>query len=255
MREQSLHVLSYGRFSLVRGSFQSLSFAISKHPYAVLALLLAVALVYWLWFGMTQRSIDGNDGISLLAIRGIVEHGYQKLPSGDLYHRGYIPHYLAAASIKIFGFNELSYRLPSLAMGLGVLWLVFLFAKDVVRRPWLGVTTAMILLALQVEAIYATSPRMYMALQFFTILAAYSTWRGFVLGEKSFQVVTYVAVACAILSHSLGVVLLVALPVSALAAVRLRRQGLPRVSPLLTLIGWSLVLAAAYFMGYISLQE
>ena len=41
---------------------------------AAMLLLMAIGLAYWLWFGLTQRTINGDDGISILAAQGILDH-------------------------------------------------------------------------------------------------------------------------------------------------------------------------------------
>ena len=181
------------------------------------ALLIGIALAYWLWYGLTQRSITGDDGISILAAQGILEHGYQRLPSGFIYYRGFVPNYLMAASIWAFGFNNFAILFPSLLMGLGSLILAYLFARDVLGRSLVGLASVAFLIALDAQTFYATSPRMYMSLQFFTILAAYSGWRGYVNGEVKFQSITVLAVAGAFLCHQQGALLLVAIPASILA--------------------------------------
>lgn len=187
-------------------------------------LLLAVALGYWLWFGLTLRNIHFDEGVSILAAQGILEHGYPQLPSGFFYGRGYVPHYLLAASIRVFGLNSFSIMLPSLIMGLGSLLLVFQIAKNVIGKPWIGVAAIILLLVLQLETWYATSPRMYMALQFFSLLAVYATWRGYIQDEGKYKIVTAFAIIAVILSHRQGVILAVALPVPALAIMWMRGE-------------------------------
>jgi hypothetical protein len=180
-------------------------------------LLLTAAAAYWLWYGLTQRSIVEDDGISLLAAQGIIRHGLPLLPSGALYHRGYLPHYLLAGSMAVFGTNNFGIMAVSWLFMLGVLYLTYRAGADLFQRPWAGLMAAMWMAGLQLNAFYATSPRMYAALQFFCLLAAYGAWRAFVDGERAFRWPTAAAVAGAILSHQQGGVLLGALPVAVLA--------------------------------------
>ena len=106
---------------------------IGSRASVAMAIILAVALVYWMWFGLTQRYVTTDDIISTQAAQSILEYGYQRFPSGYVYTRGYIPHYMTAGAISVFGLNNFSVMLPSLLMALGSLWLTFLFAKDVLR--------------------------------------------------------------------------------------------------------------------------
>lgn len=187
---------------------------ISLRTGLVVTILITLALVYWLWYGLTQRSITGDDGISILAAQGILEHGYPQLPSGFIYYRGYIPNYLVAGSILAFGLNDFGIMLPGLFMSLGSLVLTYLFAKDVLGRPLVGLASVALLILLDVQTFYATSPRMYMFLQFFTVLSAYSAWRGYIKGEGKFQWIAVLALLGALLSHKQGGALLIAVPMA-----------------------------------------
>lgn len=183
-------------------------------PALVMALVLFAGAAFWVWYGVAQRSINLDDGISLIAAQGILEHGFQILPSGFLYHRAYLPHHLLAGSIGLFGLNDLSIMLPSLLMSLGSVFIVYQIAKNIFGKPWIGVLAAIIMVLAQPQMSYATSPRMYMSLQFFALLSAYTAWRGFVDGERTFKLVALLATLAAILSHRQGVALIVALPVA-----------------------------------------
>ena len=220
----------------------------SKRATRVTVLLLALALAYWTWFGLTQRTISDDEGISILAAQGILEYGYPRLPSGFLYHRSYLPHYLTAAAIGAFGLNDFSIMLPSLLFGLGSLWMAHVFARDVIGRPWTGVAAVALLLVLQVETFYATGPRMYMALQFFTMLATYSAWRGYVQGERGFQLVALLAIAAAILSHREAAAILVAVPLSLLIVMSVTRRKVPSVLSYQNLSGMVLVGLVAWLV-------
>jgi 4-amino-4-deoxy-L-arabinose transferase-like glycosyltransferase len=211
----------------------------------LLVTILVTAAVYWLWFGLTQRSIVSDEGISLLAAQGVLQHGYPRLPSGFLYNRAYVPTYLLAGSIGLFGWSDLGIMLPSLLMALGSVWLTARIGADVLGHPRVGLAAAALLITLQAQTFYATSARMYMPLQAFTMLATYAAWRGFVRGEWRFQGLAGLAVAGAIFSHQQGGSLLVALPLAVLATRAMQGGERPaiRVTPLL-------VVTAALWAGF-----
>ncbi|HEU0021248.1 MAG TPA: glycosyltransferase family 39 protein [Dehalococcoidia bacterium] len=188
-------------------------------PGTITAVVIGIGLAYCIWYGLTQRSVSGDDGISILAAQGILEHGYPRLASGFIYYRGFIPNYLVAAAIWALGLNDFAIMLPSLLMAAGSSILAYLFARDVLGRPLIGLLSAALLLTLDAQLFYASSPRMYMGLQFFTILAAYSGWRGYIRGEVKFQWVTLIAIAGAFLSQEQGEAILVAVP-AAIIAIR-----------------------------------
>jgi 4-amino-4-deoxy-L-arabinose transferase-like glycosyltransferase len=215
-----------------------------------MSILLVLALVYWLWFGLAGRSLLQDDGLSVLAAQGVLEHGYPLLPSGFIYHRGYVPSYLIAGASLVFGLNDFAVILPSLMMSLGLLVIVYLLARDVMGRPWVGVAAAGLLLTLSIQASFATSPRMYMALQFFTLLASYNAWRGYVKGEVKYQWLTFLALLGALLSHEQAGALLIVIPLSVLIVRWLKGSDSPRFNPLLASAGL-ILLYALYLVPFI----
>jgi len=228
---------------------------VSHFSTKVILLLLAVAAIYWLWIGLTQRSIIHDEGISLLAVNGILDHGYPVLPSGYMYQRGYLPHYLLAGVITIAGVNDFTIMLPSFLAAIGSLWLVYLLARDIIGKEWIGVIAALFLLLLQIQTFYATSPRMYMPLQFFTLLSVYSGWRGFIKGEAKFQLITLLSLGAAILSHVEGKIVLIALSLSMTAIIGLNRQRLPRIANITNLVGLIILGIAIWITSFHNIGE
>jgi 4-amino-4-deoxy-L-arabinose transferase-like glycosyltransferase len=189
-----------------------------------LLFVLMLALAYWLWIGLTQRSITGDEGISILAGQAVIQNGVPELPSGMLYRKGIVPSYLLAGSFALFGANDFSIFVPSLLLSLGSLVLVYVLARELLGRPALGVAAAIWLLLLQTQAFYATSPRMYAPLQFFTLLTVLAAWRGFVRGRPRARTVAFLALGGAVLSHAQSGALLVAIPLACVVARRMQRS-------------------------------
>lgn len=171
----------------------------------IAGVFILAAVVYWVAFAYLVRGIHFDDGVSVLAARGIVEHGYPKLPSGVVYHRAYLPHYLLAGAILAFGENSVTVMVPSLVFAVGSLILVYLIASRIIGMRWLGVAVAAVLPVLQIFSWYATGPRMYMALAFFTLLATFSAWKGFIDGRGACRPLTLIALTLAMLSHEQGI--------------------------------------------------
>ena len=184
-----------------------------KSTYFFLAFII-VLTAYWIWLGCGQRSITEDEGISFLTAKAILDFGYPLLPSGYIYHRAYLPHYLLAAGTSCLGANEFSLMLPSLLFSLGTVFFLFLIGRDITGSGWLGAAAAVLLASLQIQTFYATGPRMYSALQFFSLLAVYCAYRGFLKSDYRYQVLSVYAVAGAILCHRQGAVLLFAIPAS-----------------------------------------
>jgi 4-amino-4-deoxy-L-arabinose transferase-like glycosyltransferase len=212
------------------------------------AALIAVAAVYWVWLAVAGRSITTDPAISVLAAQSILEHGYPRLPSGFIYDRAYVPNYSLALMIELFGLNDLSVAIPSLIVGLASLYVTYRIGRDILRRPWLGVAAVALLLGLEINSHYAASPRMYMSLQFFTILAVYSAWRGHVEDDARFRVLTFAAVAAACLTHQQGGMLTFAIPLAVLTVLWLRRGRAPSVQDVRRLVPLVLLAVPVVFM-------
>ncbi len=184
----------------------------SKNALIAIIIILVISSVFWVWFGLTQKSIDEDEGISILSAQGVLEHGYPLLPSGFLYHRGYFPAYILAGSIGILGLNDFSIILPGVLFALGSLWLTFLFGKNVLGNSWLGVGAAALLITLQITTYSATSPRMYIFLQFFSLLFIYFGYFWFTTQKYKYLVLAGLSVLASIFSHRLGGSLIFSLP-------------------------------------------
>lgn len=188
-------------------------------------LLVAAAMSYWIWSGLTQRSIDGDEGISILAGRGVLEHGWPELPSGLFYRKGIVSSYLLGGAFALFGVNDVSILLPGLLFACGSLVLVMLLARDLFGSPYLGVVVGAWLVLIETQSRYATSPRMYSALQFFALLAMYGAWHGW-SGKKRGILTALIALGGAVLSHAQSAALFLAIPFACFAAGS--RPRLPR---------------------------
>ena len=89
---------------------------------------------------------------------------------------------------------------------------------------------------------------MYIFLQFFTLLAAYSGWRGYVRGERRFQIIAILAIGAAIMSHQEGAALLVAVPVAILSIFLIRRNRNFPWKSIHNLVGVIFLLGVSYFI-------
>jgi len=110
-------------------------------------------------------------GLSILRTRGIPE-----LPSGVLYPSGSLFSYLEALFFELFGFSDLTARLPSLLISGLTLPLLYLVARYLLNRRVALVSVA--LLALMPEAVvWGGRARMYALLQLLVLLVIYFFYR------------------------------------------------------------------------------
>ncbi|MEZ4653827.1 MAG: glycosyltransferase family 39 protein [Candidatus Eisenbacteria bacterium] len=220
-----------------------------RRVWIAVVLLVVVAVAYWIWVGL-HRSIDGDEGISILAGRAVLERGWPILPSGMVYRKGIVTSYFLAAAFRALGVGDLAITLPSAACGAGTLILTTLVARDLFGRAYAGLLAGVALVLASTESFYVSGPRMYAALQFFAVASLYGGWHGFVLDRRWGRTVTFVALLGAVLSHAQSGALLVAVPVSvAFAFGRSRPDARRRRMLFLAAVSWGTLVGVWLWTG------
>jgi 4-amino-4-deoxy-L-arabinose transferase-like glycosyltransferase len=122
-------------------------------------------------------SLHVDEFISLLAIQGILQHGYPLLPSGTLYEQGLLFSYVEAVLLRLFGFEATAGRMFSLAVSLVTIALVYYVGSRMLSRR-VGLLAAA-LSAFSAEAIaWGARVRMYALLQLLVLLSVWFLWKG-----------------------------------------------------------------------------
>jgi 4-amino-4-deoxy-L-arabinose transferase-like glycosyltransferase len=146
----------------------------------VTLLILSALVVAGLWLRVVYLrtiSLHVDEFISLLAIRGILQHGYPLLPSGTLYEQGLLFSYAEALLLSLFGFDAAVGRSFSLVISLVTIALVYYVGRRMLSRR-VGLLAAA-LLAFSPEAIsWGARVRMYAVLQLLVLLCVWFLWRG-----------------------------------------------------------------------------
>src|SRR4030042_99236 len=125
---------------------------IGARLYTLLILCALIAAGLWLRVVYLRTvSLHVDEFISLLAIQGILRHGYPLLPSGTLYEQGLLFSYAEAAVMRLFGFEASAGRMFSLLIRLGTIGLVYCVGSRMLSKR-VGLLGAA-LLALSSEAI------------------------------------------------------------------------------------------------------
>lgn len=197
--------------------------------FRVAGLLLSVATA-WTSFGLYGRSISTDDGISLLAARSIAAHGYPLLPSGLIYNRAYVSHYILALSTTLFGTNDVGILVPALLAGVGTVACTIALARRVLGSDRAALLAGALVACSATQALYAASPRMYGMLSFFGVAAMLAAWRGFFEDDRRQRVLAVLAFALGLLCERGSATLLVALPfaVVSVGGFDTLRRGLGR---------------------------
>ena len=176
------------------------------HALLVLCLLLVAGLCFRVMYARTI-SLHVDEFISLLAIQGVLQHGYPLLPSGTLYEQALLFSYLEAVPLSVFGLSATVGRALSVAFSLGSIALVYHIGSQLFSRN-VGLIAAA-LTAFSPESIaWGARVRMYALLQLLVLLAVWFVWRGGT--ESNGARYRWVAVLCylgALFTHAVSVLL------------------------------------------------
>ena len=176
----------------------------------IIFVLLVLAVIY----AILVRTINlgvleywGDDGQTVLGTLGVVEHGYPRLPSGNVMYHAFFSFYLRAIPVMLLGLNEIALRLPSVIFGVLVIPLVFLFVRDLTNK-YTGLA-ASIIISLNIWQIeYSREIRYYQEFQFFYLLSVYLFYLGFFKDSRKCRIASVIFILLSILIHNLGITLL-----------------------------------------------
>jgi hypothetical protein len=126
--------------------------------------------------GLGDRGLWIDEDLTFLSVRGVLEEGVPRHPSGGIYSRAPVHTYLAAASAAVFGADEFGLRLPSVLSSLAGLWTSFVLARDIGGRA-VGFVTLLVLALSGWDVLYARMARMYAPTVFLFTLSVWLIYR------------------------------------------------------------------------------
>jgi hypothetical protein len=150
----------------------------------------------------------GDDGQTFLGTSGILNYGYPKLPSGNIFYHSIFHFYLRVIPSLIFGINETALRFPSAFFGALTIPLMFIFIKDLLNNKYISLLAAIIVSINTWQIELSREIRYYSEYQFFYILSIYLFYRGFFKEEKKFKIAALVFIFFTILISELGFTLI-----------------------------------------------
>lgn len=173
-----------------------------RATYGLLAVLLLLGLGLRSW-RLGDLNFWGDEDITALAAKGILEHGYPQFPSGMIYFRSMLTTYLSGASAALFGLNEAALRLPSVGFSLATIVITFFFAQRLFS-PQVGLLAAFVLTFSHWELEFGRHARMYASFAFFYTFALYAIYRGVYEHNRKWLALSFLGAWCAVFSHVLG---------------------------------------------------
>jgi hypothetical protein len=170
---------------------------------------------------LAGQPFDNDELASVQAATAIAREGVPRYGPDIYYSRSPLYHYLAGASVKLFGANFWALRLPAVLFAAATALLIYLAGARLLRSRWIGLAAAL-LYAVHPYAIFVGHlTRFYQQQQFFCLLTVYLFCQGFVTGEsRRHRLGTLAAFTAACLSQELSIVMAPPLLVAAFLFTR-----------------------------------
>lgn len=159
-------------------------------------------------YDLGYQSLWYDEGYTINAALAMLDRGLPILPSGHFYWRGLLNTSLTASSMGIFGITEVAARLPSVLFGTLTIPLSFFFAKRL-GGTWIGLITAFLVAFSTLEIAWSRQARMYQQLQFLYLLSIYFFYDYTANKGRGRLLLTILSTLGALLTHVLGLSLLV----------------------------------------------
>ena len=190
----------------------------------------------------------GRDSTRLaLAARGILEHGLPLLPGGLVYTRGLLPAYLEAAAFALVGPSDQAARLPSLLEGALLVPAIYALARGL-GGPGVALAAAAIVAFSPPLVVKSREAWLYPSFLLWFVLALAWLQRARRWGRLTDRALAGTAVAAALLSHELAVLLVPIAAISDLLSLTRRRTTFVQLAAF-----WPIVLAAVALVAGLSL--
>ena len=139
-------------------------------PAAIVTIvLLSILLSYHQTQLIAQRHFNSDEASSILASQGVAKTGLPMMPSGNIYYRSLVAHYLNGLSILVLGDNPLGWSGASVFFYFFLLCIAGIFLVSE-QRPLLGIFIVLLLGQNPLISQIAHSPRMYMTYCFFVTM-------------------------------------------------------------------------------------
>ena len=148
-----------------------------------------------------------DEGIQALAVDGILQYGYPLVPSGAVYFRSPLFLYLQSFASQVFGMNEFSLRLPGVIFNVCSIGMIYALGKCLFDKK-VALLSAFLLAFSVWEIELSQYGRMYTLFQFFFLLSILCFYKGFMIGEKMYRVLTSVTFIVTFSIHAIGLSLL-----------------------------------------------
>ena len=183
----------------------------NKDIFKIILIFLIFSGAFLRLYGLGDQSLWIDESYSVTAAIGMMEHLVPAMPSGELYTSSILNTSSIALSMTLFGINEFAARLPSVLFGVLTIIITYFFSKKLFGKEVAVITSFLITFSI-VEIAWSRQARMYQQLQFFYILSLFIFYKYANTREIKLGLLTILSIVCAILTHPLGLSLLLIIP-------------------------------------------
>lgn len=125
-------------------------------------------------YNLGEQSLWIDEGYTINASQGIIEHGYPILGSGETYPAHMAHNYITAGMMELFGFdpyNPWQARLPAAIFGILSILATFFFTKRITKNTLAAIAASFFMAFSYWEIAWSRQARGYIDMQFFIILS------------------------------------------------------------------------------------
>lgn len=176
-----------------------------KHRYHILLLILLINSFCLKLYYSEKYATYTDEILSSIVSESIAQHGIPRLPSGAIYRRAPLHHYMQAIPLALFGKGYVPMRINSILLSLLIILVIYLFGMRMASKK-VGIAAAFLLSLNSVFNQYSLSGRMYMTYACTFILSFYFFHRGFLEGENCSKKLCLVFMVACMLSSEAGLI-------------------------------------------------
>lgn len=171
--------------------------------------------IFVIWGGflrlyhLGEQSLWIDEGYTINASQGIIEHGYPILGSGKTYPAHMAHNYITAGMMELFGFdpyNPWQARLPAAIFGILSILATFFFTKRVTKNTLAAIAASFFMAFSYWEIAWSRQARGYTDMQFFIILSFGFFYNWLEYKKLRTLILTVVFLILSYLSHGVALI-------------------------------------------------
>lgn len=180
--------------------------SLSESKYLILIGLVLFSSALLKIYYATKYVTYTDEILSAIVAKSIALTGLPTLPSGSIYNRAPLHHYLLAIPIGTFDMNYLSMRVNSIIFSVLAIFFTYSLGTRISSQR-VAIFSAIILSISSFFNQFALSGRMYITSATFYVISIYFFYEGFIKGRRSAKWLSILSLMATMLSSEAGILL------------------------------------------------